>query len=173
MAVILTHNRRFIYFIFFSMADPSPPFMPALMTQAFKKRVPLQSKHKLLLFQNILSVSLLHHFLLFEHPYLFYSDQTFTLWRQWKVQALLAVKGKRPFTMWPIQWVRPSDWPFVWCPSFFPQDSWWLCVAVAELCVACSLSMKPQCFLGPSVFLYLRSSHLSRHFTPCADPFWI
>ena len=40
------------------MADPSPPFMPALMTQAFKKRVPLQSEHKLLLFQNILSISL-------------------------------------------------------------------------------------------------------------------
>ena len=57
MTVILRHNRRFIYFILFLMADPSPPFMPALMTQAFKKRVPLQSKYKLLLFQNILSIS--------------------------------------------------------------------------------------------------------------------
>ena len=57
MTVILRHNRRFIYFILFLMADPSPPFMSALMTQAFKKRVPLQSKYKLLLFQNILSIS--------------------------------------------------------------------------------------------------------------------
>ena len=58
MAVVLRHNRRFIYFILFLIADPSPPFMPALMTEAFKEGVPLQSEHKLLLFQNILSVSL-------------------------------------------------------------------------------------------------------------------
>ena len=58
MVVILRHNCRFIYFILFSMANLSPSFMPALMTQAFKKRFPLQSKHKLLLFQIILSVSL-------------------------------------------------------------------------------------------------------------------
>ena len=68
MAVILTHNCRFIYFILFSMADPSPPFMPALMTQAFKKRVSLQSKHKLLIFQNILSVSLPPSFSSFRTP---------------------------------------------------------------------------------------------------------
>ena len=57
MAVILRHNLRFINFILSSMADPSPPFMPALMTQVFKKRVPLQSEHKILLFQNIQLVS--------------------------------------------------------------------------------------------------------------------
>ena len=68
MAVILRHNRRFIYFLLFLMADPSPPFMPALMTQEFKKRVPLQSKHKLLLFQNILSVSLPSSFSSFRTP---------------------------------------------------------------------------------------------------------
>ena len=50
------------------MADPSPPFVPALMTQAFKERVPLQSKHKLLLFQNILSVSLRPPFSSFRTP---------------------------------------------------------------------------------------------------------
>ena len=50
------------------MADPSPPFMPALMTQTFKKRVPLQSKHKLLLFQNILFVSLPPPFSSFRTP---------------------------------------------------------------------------------------------------------
>ena len=68
MAVILRHNCCFIYFILFSMADSSPPFMPALMTQAFKKRVPLQSKHKLLLFQNILSVSFPPSFSSFQTP---------------------------------------------------------------------------------------------------------
>ena len=68
MAVILRHNRHFINFILFSMADPSPPFMSALMTQAFKKRVPLQSEHKLLLFQNILSVSLPPPFSSFQTP---------------------------------------------------------------------------------------------------------
>ena len=50
------------------MADPSPPFMPALMTQTFKKRVPLQSKHKLLLFQNILYVSFPPPFSSFQTP---------------------------------------------------------------------------------------------------------
>jgi len=68
MAVTLRHNHRFIYFVLFLMADPSPPFMPALMTQTFKKRVPLQSKHKLLLFQNILSVSLPPPFSSFRTP---------------------------------------------------------------------------------------------------------
>ena len=68
MAVVLRHNRRFIYFILFLMANPSPPFMPALMTQAFKEGVPLQSKHKLLLFQNILSVSLPPPFSSFQKP---------------------------------------------------------------------------------------------------------
>ena len=68
MAVTLRHNRRFIYFILFSMADSSPPFMPALMTQAFKERFPLQSKHKILLFQNILSVSLPPPFSSFRTP---------------------------------------------------------------------------------------------------------
>ena len=50
------------------MADLSPPFMPALMTQAFKKRVPLQSKHKLLLFQNTLSISFPPLFSSFQTP---------------------------------------------------------------------------------------------------------
>ena len=50
------------------MADPSPPFMPALMTQVFKKRVPLQFEHKLLLFQNILFVSLPPPFSSFRTP---------------------------------------------------------------------------------------------------------
>ena len=50
------------------MADPSPPFRPALMTQAFKEGVPLQSEHKLLLFQNILSVSLPSPFSSFRTP---------------------------------------------------------------------------------------------------------
>ena len=50
------------------MADPLPPFMPALMTQAFKERVPLQSEHKLLIFQNILSVSLPPSFSSFQTP---------------------------------------------------------------------------------------------------------
>ena len=68
MAVILRHNHRFIYFILFLMANPLPPFMPALMTQAFKEGVPLQSKHKLLLFQNILSVSLPPLFSSFQTP---------------------------------------------------------------------------------------------------------
>ena len=68
MAVVLRHNRRFIYFILFLMVDSSPPFMPALMTQAFKEGVPLQSEHKLLLFQNILSVSLLSPFSSFRTP---------------------------------------------------------------------------------------------------------
>ena len=68
MTVILRHNRRFIYFILFLMADPSPPFMSALMTQAFKKRVPLQSKYKLLLFQNILSISFPPPFSSFRTP---------------------------------------------------------------------------------------------------------
>ena len=66
--VILRHNYCFSYFILFSMADPSPPFMPALMTQAFKKRVPLQSKHKLLLFQNTLSISFPPLFSSFQTP---------------------------------------------------------------------------------------------------------
>ena len=68
MAVTLRHNHRFIYFVLFLMADPSPPFMPTLMTQAFKKGVPLQSKHKLLLFQNILYVSLPPLFSSFRTP---------------------------------------------------------------------------------------------------------
>ena len=68
MAVVLRHNRRFIYFILFLMANPLPPFMPTLMTQAFKEGVPLQSKHKLLLFQNILSVSLPPLFSSFQTP---------------------------------------------------------------------------------------------------------
>ena len=68
MAVTLRHNHRFIYFVLFLMADPSPPFMPALMTQAIKKGVPLQSKHKLLLFQNILYVSLPPPFSSFRTP---------------------------------------------------------------------------------------------------------
>ena len=68
MAVVLRHNCRFIYFILFLMADPLPPFMPALMTQAFKERVPLQSEHKLLIFQNILSVSLPPSFSSFQTP---------------------------------------------------------------------------------------------------------
>ena len=50
------------------MADPSPPFRPSLMTQAFKEGVPLQSEHKLLLFQNILSVSLPSPFSSFQTP---------------------------------------------------------------------------------------------------------
>ena len=99
MAVVLRHNRHFIYFILFLMANLSPPFIPALMTQAFKEGVPLQSKHKLLIFQNILSVSLPPSFSSFKHPYPFYSDQTLMLWRRWKAQALLAVKGKGPFTI--------------------------------------------------------------------------
>ena len=68
MAVVLRHNHRFIYFILFLMANPSPPFMPAVMTQAFKEEVPLQSKHKLLLFQNILFVSLPPPFSSFQTP---------------------------------------------------------------------------------------------------------
>ena len=68
MAVVLRHNRHFIYFILFLMADLSPPFMPALMTQAFKEGVPLQSEQKLLLFQNILSVSLPSPFSSFRTP---------------------------------------------------------------------------------------------------------
>ena len=67
MAVILRHNHRFIYFVLFSMADPSPPFMRALMTQAFKKRVLSQSENKLL-FQNILSISLPPPFSSFRTP---------------------------------------------------------------------------------------------------------
>ena len=58
MVVVLRQNRHFIYFILFWMADPSPPFKSSLMTQAFKEGVPLQSERKLLLFQNILLVSL-------------------------------------------------------------------------------------------------------------------
>ena len=50
------------------MADPSPPFRPSLMTQAFKKGVFLQSEHKLLLFQNILSISLPSPFASFRTP---------------------------------------------------------------------------------------------------------
>ena len=50
------------------MADPLPPFRPSLMTQAFKEGVPLQSEHKLLLFQNILSVSLPSPFSSFRTP---------------------------------------------------------------------------------------------------------
>ena len=68
MAVVLRHNRRFIYFILFLMVDSSPPFMPALMTQAFKEGVPIQSEHKLLLFQNILLVSLPPPFSSFRTP---------------------------------------------------------------------------------------------------------
>ena len=37
LAVILKHNRCFINFILFLMADPSPPFVLALMTWVFKK----------------------------------------------------------------------------------------------------------------------------------------
>ena len=37
LAVILKHNRRFINFIIFLMADPSPHFVPALMTWEFKR----------------------------------------------------------------------------------------------------------------------------------------
>ena len=68
MAVVLRHNRRFIYFILFLMADPSPPFRSSLMTQAFKEGVTLLSEHKLLLFQNILSVSLPSPFSSFQTP---------------------------------------------------------------------------------------------------------
>ena len=68
MAVALRHNRRFIYFILFWMADPSPPFKPSLMTQAFKEGVSLQSEHKLLIFQNILSISLPLSFSSFRTP---------------------------------------------------------------------------------------------------------
>ena len=50
------------------MADPSPPFRPSLMTQAFKEGVSLQSEHKLLLFQNILLVSLPSPFSSFRAP---------------------------------------------------------------------------------------------------------
>ena len=68
MAVVLRHNRRFIYFILFWMVDSSPPFSPSLMTQAFKEGVSLQYEHKLLLFQNILSVSLPLPFSSFRTP---------------------------------------------------------------------------------------------------------
>ena len=37
LAIILKHNRYFINFILFLMADPSPPFVPALMTWVFKR----------------------------------------------------------------------------------------------------------------------------------------
>ena len=50
------------------MVDPSPPFRSSLMTQAFKEGVPLQSEHKLLLFQNILLVSLPSPFSSFQTP---------------------------------------------------------------------------------------------------------
>ena len=68
MAVTLRHNHHFIYFILFWMADPSPPFKPSLMTQAFKEGVSLQSEHKLLIFQNILSISLPLPFSSFRTP---------------------------------------------------------------------------------------------------------
>ena len=38
LAVILKHNRRFINFTLFLIADPSHPFVPALMTWVFKKK---------------------------------------------------------------------------------------------------------------------------------------
>ena len=50
------------------MANPSPPFMPTLMTQTFKEGVPFQFEHKLLLFQNILLVSLPSPFSSFRTP---------------------------------------------------------------------------------------------------------
>ena len=68
MAVVLRHNHRFIYFILFLMADPLPPFRPSLMTNAFKEGIPFQYEHKLLLFQNILSVSLPSPFSSFRTP---------------------------------------------------------------------------------------------------------
>ena len=37
LAVILKHSRRFINFIPFLMANPSSPFVPALMTWVFKR----------------------------------------------------------------------------------------------------------------------------------------
>ena len=37
LAVILKHSHRFINFILILMAEPSPSFVPALMTWAFKK----------------------------------------------------------------------------------------------------------------------------------------
>ena len=87
MAVALRHNCRFIYFILFWMADPSTPFRPSLMTQAFKEGVPLQSEHKLLLFQNILSVSLFSPFSSFWTPI------PILLWSNSHAMALMKSSG--------------------------------------------------------------------------------
>ena len=38
LTIILKHSRYFINFILFLMADPSPPFVPALMTWVFKTK---------------------------------------------------------------------------------------------------------------------------------------
>ena len=180
------------------MADPSPPFMSALMTQAFKKRVPLQSKYKLLLFQNILSISFPPPFSSFRTPIPILLRPNLHAIAPVKSLGSSHCKGKEAIYDPRIEQETGkeavysksdhSDEEKAWhdldseCaplinpwydvhPSFpeIPGD----CAAVADPCVARSLPAKPQCFLGLGVFLHLWSSHSLRHFTPCAYPFWI
>ena len=85
LAVILKHSHRFINFILILMAEPSPSFVPALMTWAFKKEslrvsntnsfFPKKKKHTF-------SVPLYSLFSSSQTLTPTYSDQALILWRR-------------------------------------------------------------------------------------------
>ena len=104
LAVILKHSHHFINFIPLLMADPSPSFVPALMTWAFKKEsLCVSNTNSFFPKKHTLSIP-------FSSPFSsssqrltpICSDQTLILWRWWKAKAPLAVKGRRSFSILPL-----------------------------------------------------------------------
>ena len=83
LAVILKHSHRFINFILFLMADPSPPFMSVLMTWVFKKESicnpntnPFFLSKTLLLFPFLLRFLFLKYLHLFSSIKSLYNDSS-------------------------------------------------------------------------------------------------
>ena len=80
LAVILKHSRRFINFIPILMANPSPSFVPALMTWVFKKEsLRVSNMNSFFSKKHILSVPLSSPFSSSQTLTPIYSDQALIL----------------------------------------------------------------------------------------------